>query len=74
MSKPNFDAMSRNELANYMVAHRDTPEGIEARQVFISRMAKSAKSRGIEFYRSPIAKESEQSTPPAVHLSNQFDV
>jgi hypothetical protein len=24
MSKPNFDAMSRNELANYMVAHRDT--------------------------------------------------
>ena len=66
MNKPNFDAMSRNKLANYVVAHRDTQEGIEAQQAFISRMAKSAESRGIEFYRSPIANESPQPTPPTV--------
>lgn len=52
MSTPNFAAMSRDELAHYMVAHRDTPEGIKARQAFISQMAKRAESRGIDFYRS----------------------
>jgi hypothetical protein len=51
MNKPNFDSMSRDELAHYMVAHRNTPEGIEARQAFIDRMAKTAESRGIDFYR-----------------------
>jgi hypothetical protein len=50
-SKPNFEQMTRDELAHYMVAHRDTPEGIEATQVFISQMAKRFESRGIEFYR-----------------------
>jgi hypothetical protein len=44
--------MSRDELANYMVAHRNTPEGTEARQAFIHQMAKRAKSRGIDFYRA----------------------
>ena len=48
----NFDSMSRDELAHYMVAHRNTPEGIEARQAFIHQMAKRAESRGIDFYRS----------------------
>lgn len=52
MDKPNFDSMSRDELAKYMVAHRNTPEGIEARQAFIHQMAKRAESRGIDFYRS----------------------
>ena len=52
MNKPNFDSMSRYELAHYMVAHRNTPEGIEARQAFINRMAKREESRGIDFYRS----------------------
>jgi hypothetical protein len=51
MSKPNFDAMSRDELAHYMVSHRDTPEGVEARQAFIRQMAKRAESHGIDFYR-----------------------
>ena len=45
MNKPNFDGMSRDELAHYMVAHRDTPEGVEARQAFIQQMAKRAESR-----------------------------
>jgi hypothetical protein len=52
MNKLNFDSMSRDELAQYMVAHRNTPEGIEARQAFIHQMAKRAESRGIDFYRS----------------------
>jgi hypothetical protein len=64
MSKPNFAAMSRDELAHYMVANRDTPEGIEARQAFISQMAKRAESRGIEFYRSPVANQVKYPTPP----------
>jgi hypothetical protein len=66
MSKPNFASMSRDELAHYMVAHRDTPEGIEARQAFISQMAKRAESRGIEFYRSPIANKENAPTPPTL--------
>lgn len=52
MNKPNFDSMNRDELAHYMVAHRNTPEGIEARKAFIHQMAKRAESRGIDFYRS----------------------
>jgi hypothetical protein len=66
MSTPNFAAMSRDELAHYMVAHRDTPEGIEARQAFISQMAKRAESRGIDFYRSPIANQAQHPKPPIV--------
>jgi hypothetical protein len=58
MSTPNFAVMSRDELAHYMVAHRDTPEGIEARQAFIRQMAKSAESRGIDFYRPASANQS----------------
>lgn len=34
MNKLNFDAMSRDELAHFMVAHRDTEKGIEARYTF----------------------------------------
>ncbi len=52
MNKPNFDNMSRDELAHYMVAHRNTSAGVEARQAFIHQMAKRAESRGIDFYRS----------------------
>ncbi len=51
VNKLNFDTMSRDELAHYMVAHRDTPEEIEARRVYIRRMAEKAKSRGIDFER-----------------------
>ena len=51
MSKLNFENMNRDELARYMVAHRDTPEGIEARRAYIRQMAEKAKSQGIDFYR-----------------------
>jgi hypothetical protein len=51
MNQPNFDNMSLDDLAHYMVAHRNTPEGIEARQAFIHQMAKRAESKGIDFYR-----------------------
>ncbi len=52
MNKPNFDNMSRDELAHYIVAHRNTTEGIEARQAYIRQMAKKAESCGIDFYRT----------------------
>jgi len=51
MSKLNFENMNRDELARYMVAHRDTPDGIEARRAYIRQMAEKAKSQGIDFYR-----------------------
>ena len=52
MSELNFDNMTRDELAHYVVAHRDTPEAVEAIRALIHQMAKNAKSRGIDFYRS----------------------
>lgn len=51
MKTPNFETMNRDELAHYIVDHRDTPEGIEARRVFIRRMEEKAKAKGIEFRR-----------------------
>jgi hypothetical protein len=50
MSKLNFENMNRDELARYMVAHRDTPDGIEARRAYIRQMAEKAKSQGIDLY------------------------
>jgi hypothetical protein len=52
--KPNFEEMTRDELAHYMVAHRNTPAGIEARGVFIRQMAKRFEARGIQFYRDTV--------------------
>ena len=52
MSELNFDNMTRDELAHYMMAHRDTPEAVEAIRALIRQMAKNAESRGIDFYRS----------------------
>lgn len=51
MNNLNFDSMNRDELAHFMVAHRGTPEEIEARRVYIRRLAEKAKSRGIDFDR-----------------------
>jgi hypothetical protein len=51
MNEINFDNMTRDELAHYMVAHRDTPEAVAARRALIRQMAKRAESRGIDFYR-----------------------
>ena len=59
MNQPNFDNMRRDELAHYMVAHRDTPAGMEARQAFIRQMAIRAESRGIDFYRVQSQTESQ---------------
>ena len=50
----NLHNMTRDELAHYIVAHRNTPQGIEARRIFIRRMAEKAKSHGIKFDRSQI--------------------
>lgn len=50
MTEINFDNMSRDELAHYIVAHRDTPSAREAQRVYIRRMAEKAKEKGIEFY------------------------
>ena len=52
MNELNFDNMTRDELAHYMVDHRDTPEAVEATRALIRQMAKRAESRGIDFYRS----------------------
>lgn len=47
MNKLNFDTMTRDELAHFMVAHRDTSEEIEARRVYIRRMLEKANNHGI---------------------------
>lgn len=54
MDKVNFDTMSREELAHYIVAHRDTSEAIEARRVFIHRMAEKVKIHGIELHQPKV--------------------
>ena len=48
MNKPNFDKMSRQELAYFMVANRNTPQEIEARRIYIRRMLEKAKQQGIK--------------------------
>jgi hypothetical protein len=48
--KPNFEEMTRDELAHYMVAHRNTPEAQEACRVFIRQMAQRLAARGIDLY------------------------
>lgn len=51
MNELNFDNMTRDELAHYMVAHRNIPAAAEATRALIRQMAKRAESRGIDFYR-----------------------
>ncbi|WP_206813574.1 hypothetical protein [Chroococcus sp. FPU101] len=50
MNEINFETMSRDELAHYIVAHRDTSGAKEAQRVFIRRMAEKAQKHGIDFY------------------------
>lgn len=50
MDKPNFEKMSRQELAYFMVANRNTPEEIEARRVYIRRMLEKAEKQGVELH------------------------
>ena len=65
MSELNFDNMTRDELAHYMVAHRDTPEAVEAIRALIRQMAKNAESRGIDFYRGRSLSEGESQSQTA---------
>ncbi len=58
MNELNFDNMTRDELAHYMVAHCNTPKALEARRALIRQMAKSAESRGIDFHRPNIRSQS----------------
>ena len=53
MTNMNLDSLSREDLARFIVTHRDTTEGIEARRIYIRRLAQKVESRGIEFYKSP---------------------
>ena len=57
MNKLNFDYMSRDELAHYICTHRNTLDGIEARRVYIRRMAEKAKNRGIKFARPELHRQ-----------------
>jgi hypothetical protein len=61
VNKLNFDTMSRDELAHYMVAHRDSPDGIEARRVYIRRLAEKAQTCGVEFYRPELQTQPTES-------------
>jgi hypothetical protein len=63
MNELNFDNMTRDELAHYLVAHRNTPEALEARRALIRQMAKRAESRGIDFYKSNIRSQSIDPSP-----------
>ncbi len=73
MNELNFDNMTRDELAHYMVAHRNTPEAVEARRALIHQMAKSAESRGIDFYKSDSRSQSiDPSVPIDLHNSPPF--
>jgi hypothetical protein len=48
--KINLDSLNREELARFIVANRDTPEGIEARRIYIRRLAKKVENCGTKFY------------------------
>jgi hypothetical protein len=51
MDNVDLESLSREDLARYMVAHRETPEGREAQRIYIRRMAEKAIANGINFYR-----------------------
>ena len=71
MGEINFDNMTRDELAHYMVAHRDTSESVEARRALIRQMAKRAQSRGIDFYRSNLESQSIDPIDVSVTMSDK---
>lgn len=74
MNELNFDNMTRDELAHYMVAHRDTPEAVEAIRALIRQMAKNAESRGIDFYRSQSQTANSVSIPSqSINLAQSQD-
>lgn len=54
----NLQNMTRDELAQYIVTHRNTHLGIEVRRFFIRRIAEKAKNHGIELDQSGIKPKS----------------
>jgi hypothetical protein len=55
ITKVDFESMNRNELAHYIVAHRDSQEGIAARRAYIRQMAEKAKKHGIELHQAQVS-------------------
>ena len=49
MNTKSLDNLTREELARFIVAHRETPEGIEARRLYISRLAQKVNNAGVNF-------------------------
>jgi hypothetical protein len=49
MNSTNLDSLNREELARFIVAHRDTSEGIEARRLYIRRFAHKVNNAGVSF-------------------------
>ncbi len=58
MDNVDLESLSREDLARYMVAHRGEPGEIEARRIYIRRMAEKAIANGIDFYRQNERSES----------------
>ena len=51
MTNINLDNLTREELARFIVANRETREGIEARRIYIGRLAQKVESAGLDFYK-----------------------
>ncbi len=49
MNTKSLDNLTREELARFIVAHRETPEGREARRLYISRLAQKVNNAGVNF-------------------------
>jgi len=55
MDNVNLDNLSREELARFIVANRETETGIEARRIYIRRLAEKAESCGFDFYKHQVS-------------------
>lgn len=71
MNELNFDNMTRDDLAHYLVAYRDTPETVEATRALMRQMAKRAESRGIDLYRWRSLSLGELQSPTASRANIQ---
>jgi hypothetical protein len=55
MNTTNLEHLNREELARFIVAHRETPAGIEARRIYINRLAQKVNNSGINFEQPQIS-------------------
>lgn len=51
MTTEKLSQMTDKKLIKYIITHREQPEAVEARRIYISRMAEKAEKKGIQFYR-----------------------